>query len=203
MRIHLKGNVGLLIGEVSVGLVMLFVGIFMLSTLEPIFTLDTCSHSTYAGSPEIEMNGSIDGTALQNFTIAAVAAGGQCNVSVLLENVSANTSGQVDIINQVSGAAIGSITVIPATTSATIFEDVSSSIEELSLNYTYASGHSMVNVTTATHLSCCTSLIRRNTPAGIIYDPLVVAVGAIFSVFGLLLLIFVLAPAIGSLREMF
>lgn len=196
-----KGAVGMMIGEITVGVVLLFVGVFMLAAVEPMFTsINTCSNTSATGTPEIQLNGTTNATDLQNFTIGTLVSGYTCHAVIEVENVS-STSGNVYVRVQGSATVLATIPD-PTTTSTTTITGLSPTASSVyQLNFTHI-GADDINITTNSYVNCCSSLVRSSTPAGQNYDSVVALIGTAFSVMGLLLIIIGLAAAIGSLRNM-
>lgn len=192
-------GVSAVIITIILGVVVLFVGVFMLASIEPLFDLDTCAYSSYTGSPEISLNGSANASLIQNYSVTAIASG-SCNLTTQVENISA-TTGTINIYSP-TGTLLGSITTIPATTSLTQTTGVTSSTGTYSANYTYLNGDGFVNITTTSYMYCCSSMVRDTSIAGRYFDPLTVTAATIFTILGLILIIIGLATAIGMLKGM-
>lgn len=194
----MKGSVGtIVIMPLIFGVVTLFIGLFTLSTVEPLFNVTECSFSNTAGSPQIQINGSANESALQNYTVPTLYSD-VCTLHVSVLNISAN-GGTLTVYEYPGTTAVATIT--NPITASRYFSVTPTSNAVYPLNYSYV-GEGDLNITTASYVRCCTGTVYRNTPGGTAYDQTVTAIAVAFSVFGLVLIIYALASAIGALKSM-
>lgn len=194
----IRGSVGtVVILPIIVGMVIMFVGIFTLNTIEPLFDVTECGISNADGSPQIQLNGTDNESALQNYTIPTIYAA-SCTLRVNLLNISAQ-GGTLTAYEYPGSTAVATIT--DPDSGSSFFTVTPTSNAVYALNYTYI-GDGDLNVTTNSYVRCCTSIVYQQTPGGVAYPTTTAAIGTAFAVFGLVLVIFGLASAIGSLRSM-
>lgn len=197
---NLRGDISVALLGIIIGVVILFIGIFLLANIEPMFETDTCEITSYAGSPEIALNGSANESKIQNYTILAVAAGYSCDLITVVENISAS-GGNIYVRNP-TGTLIQTISTIPAINSTTNITQAATSAGVWEGNYTYV-GTEVVNITTGSYMQCCSDRIRDTTRiSGLYFDQLVTATGTIFAVLGLVLIVVGLAFSVGALKNM-
>lgn len=202
-HLEVSGNTAMVVGSVSVGIVMLFVGVFMLTSLEPIFAdrIDQCAFTSYAGTPELVLNETELQSANMSFTIATSSQRGQCILAANLYNITHQTGAYVEIADALDPDNPFVRIDAPETESSTVVTTTASAAGTYVINVT-TYGYGNVTMNTTSQLSCCTSLVPTEGPAGRIYNPLVTTTGTIFSVLGLILIVIGLATAIGSLKSL-
>lgn len=174
INIKSDGNVTVAIGAVIVGVVVLFVGIFMLASVDPMFEgrLTECSNVDTAPSAAAALNAtSGSGSTSANMTFAsATNVQGTCTLVLNVSNVSATTGSYLEIRNSTGGALINNHTV-PAI--AQVFTS-STTIVHASGNYlanvTAFGGDNVTVPTGGSYLRCCSALVARATVAGQHYN---------------------------------
>jgi hypothetical protein len=197
-----SGSVATIVAELIVGVVVLFVGLFALSSVEPIFSLDECVYTNYSGTPALPLNASLTAGATKNMTFAATTIKTTCDLYANVSNQSTNAAGRVTVRSG-SGLLLGTITPSATSIMTKVVAIPTNSTGNLVLNFTHISGIDNVTVeATTTYVSCCTSEVRKSTVAGKYFDPMVQTAAAAFSVFGLIIIVIALATAIGSLKSM-
>lgn len=201
MGLDSRAQVSAVFLAIILGVTTLFIGLFMLATIEPLFDgrVYACSYSNAAGSPQIQLNGSVNITGTQSYTISNLQ--GSCALYVNVTNISAG-AGTVQVRTNGTTTILSTITV-PAGSSLTDVGNVTSAATGTYVgNFTHI-GSELANITTGSYLRCCSTLSPRATPAGTIYPVLIPLIGTLFTVFGLILIIVGIAAALAPLKKMF
>ncbi len=201
-RIRTDGSVALILGEIIVGVVVLFIGVFMLASVEPVFgDLKVCTLASDAGTPQLVLNGSISMSRNMSFTPTAVARG-TCSISLVITNVSGTTGTYVEARDGgVPTTLLANITM-PATNSATNITAISGATGVASVLNLTAYGGDNLTINSTSYIVCCDALVNRPGPAGQYFSQVASTAGICFTVFGLVLIVIGLATAIGSLKNM-
>lgn len=204
---RMNGSVASLISIIVIGIVLLFVGLFILSTLEPVFQdrLFECSNTNTAPSAGTELNAtSASSLTTANITFASITNQRNfCTLVLNISNESATAGSYAEIRNSVS-ALLGNHT-IPATyqeitTSETIAPATSGA--DYIVNITAFGDDNITLQTSGSYMRCCTTLVAQSGPAGRYYSDIVSLAGVAFGVFGIVLIIVGLAAAVNSLMSM-
>jgi hypothetical protein len=207
LRNHTKGSVGMIVGEISVGVVVLFVGIFMLASIEPVFAgrLTQCSYTNTAPSAAAYLNASAPSGASTsaNMTFAtATNLQGTCTLVLNISNVSATAGSYIEVRNAATLALLNNHTIPTTYQQFTSSTTISHSSGNYLINVTAFGDDNATITTSGSYLRRCSSLVAQSGPAGQNYDQIVASIATAFAVFGLVLIVVGLATAIGSLRQM-
>lgn len=206
-----KGQIGNTIIPVIIGVVMLFVGVFTLSTVEQVFDVTQCTNTNYAGSPALRLNGSAGmngqstGTGLQNYSVTVrTDEVGTCSLVVALANESA-TNGYIEVRHYPSDMVILNITSNPANTATHTLTGISTTTGTYAVNYTHKGvvGDNWVNVTTSSYMRCCSATEYKDTVGGQNFSPVTASIATSFVVFGFVLIVYGLSSAILTLKNSF
>lgn len=199
---QVDGSVALVLGEIIVGIVVLFIGVFMLASIEPVFgDLNTCTYANDLGTPQLLLNASVGLQQSRNmsFTPTAVARG-TCEIYLLVtNNTNVGTGTYLECRNGKTPALLLANITVPATNLWIPIPAINGAIV---VNMT-AHGTNNVTVNSTSYIRCCNSLIRSAGPAGRYFDQVTATAAVAFSVFGLVLIIIGLVTAICSLKNMF
>jgi hypothetical protein len=204
LKSKVDGSVALVLGEIITGIVVLFIGVFMLGSIEPMFgNLQVCTYGTDLGTPQLLLNGTLAESKNMSFTPTAVVSG-TCQVHLLVTNMSNGTAGSylevreggtpTTLLANITAPVLSSWTAICGVAGVTAVAKV--------VNIT-AFGRNNLTVNSTSYIYCCNALVNRPGPAGQLFQQVVATAAVAFTVFGLVLVCIGLATAIGSLKNMF
>lgn len=206
-ELKIRGSTVVVLGSIIVGIVVLFVGVFMLATIEPVFDgrLTECSYTNTAPSAAAEFNAT-SGSASTSFNMTFTSATnvqGYLTLVLNISNVSATTGSYIEVRNGETLALLNNHTVPVTAQQFTSSETITHYSGNYLINVTAFGDNNVTIPTGGSYLRRCSSLTALTTPAGQIYTPMVAAIATIFTVLGLVLIVIGLATAIGSLKSMF
>lgn len=203
--IQMRGNVAMTIGAVAIGVTTLFIGLFMLSSIDPMFAgrVTECTYVNTAPSAGAALNATqTSGSTSANLTFAsATNQQGYLTLVVNVSNTSATTGSYLEVRNT-AGTLLNNHTVPAAAQQFTSSTTISHSSGNYVVNVTAFGGNNLTVPTTGTYLRRCSALVAQAGPAGQHYNSVVALIATAFSVFGLVLIVIGLAYAVGSLKSM-
>ena len=209
---------------IILGIILLFIGIFMLSMIEPMFSgmVYACSNSTTSSTPVTQpMNASLNMTRNMTFTAPTLATqnnvlypDASCILTLNVTNYTNIYSGATLYVrNAANNNALMYTLAYQPSVSTTMLTFTGLKAKD-------GGGNMVINITTydvgpiganpdnytigsGTQVLCCSSYTTQQTVAGQVYTPLTTTIGVIFTVLGLVLIIAGLALAIGILKSSF
>jgi len=203
---NVNGSVAIVIGAVAIGVTVLFIGLFMLSSIDPMFAgrVTECSYTNTAPSAGAALNATAaSGSTSANLTFAsATNLQGYLTLVVNVSNTSATTGSYLEVRNAASAALLGNHTIPATDQQFTSSTTISHSSGNYLVNVTAFGDDNLTVPTTGTYLRRCSALVAQSGPAGQHYNSVVAMIATAFSVFGLVLIVIGLATAVGSLKSM-
>jgi len=200
-----KGGVATVIGGVAIGVTVLFIGLFMLTSIDPMFSgrVTECSYVNTAPSAGAALNATAgSGSTSANLTFAsATNAQGYMTLVVNISNTSATAGSYLEVRNA-AASLLGNHTIPATAQQFTSSTTISHSSGNYVVNVTAFGDDNLTVPTTGTYVTRCSALVAQAGPAGQHYSSVVSLIGTAFSVFGLVLIIIGLAAAVGSLKSM-
>lgn len=198
-----RGNSNSPIFAMVMGLVLMFVGLFMVATVADINpNLKELSFSAVSNTSTLGINGTPnDGNYTYALALSDVLSATNTWFLVgIMNNTGAGGNGTVNVsINRVSVASIS----VPATYAETNVTGYSNLVANVDNNITFelVNGNVEEYPAYASNITLLYASSQVNTAYGDINDSLITNTGAVFSVIGLVLIIYGLAYAIVNLRR--
>lgn len=199
---HRKGNVSLVVGEIIGGIVLLFVGLFMLASIEPMFSgmLTECSYTATTPSGATVLNATL--ITSKNITFAAATnVQGYCTLVLNVTNDTAISGSVLEVRIAGINTFLKNVTIPAVAEQATISSAIVHSSGNWLANVTAFGGDNVTIPIVGSSLTCCDSLVAQSGPAGRYYSQVVATIAVAFSVFGLLLIVIGLGTAISTLKN--
>ncbi len=199
-----NGSVALVLGEIITGVVVLFIGVFMLATIEPMFgDLQECgTYTNNTGTPQRLFNAGLAHSKNISFTPTAVAREA-CSVHIMVTNNSATTGTYLVCRDGKSPTTLLENISVPITNVWTTIASISGETGVARVINITATGGNNVTVNSTSYITCCSQATQKSGPAGQFFNQTATTAGISFTVFGLVLIVIGLATAIGSLKNMF